>query len=177
MKLTRRQFAIASTLVPSAVLATPMAEITPQRSEAALKAFLSQRQVHLSSMPLTELVESMLAFYTHVPVAGLRDGEDSDMLLFQWGVFDWGKGENFEFDITRQFISARGVDDDAISQVRLTAFISPSAELRELPSGNRWCKSPEDAPGFQAFILSSKAFRLASSLAGASRWHGRPCDG
>lgn len=139
-----------------------MAAVTPQHSEAAIKAFFSKRQVQPASAPLQALVEATLAFYTQVPISGLRIGQDSDMLLFQWGVFDWGKGEHFEFDITRQFILSQGTDDDAISQLRVTSYITPSKQLRDIPLGNRWCRNAKDAPDFQAFILSSAAFQLAS---------------
>jgi hypothetical protein len=36
------------------------------------------------------------------------------MLLFQFGTYDWGFGENFKFDLTRQFIVADKQDDDAV---------------------------------------------------------------
>ena len=88
------------------------------------------------------------------------------MLLYQWGVFDWGQGETFEFDVTRQFISARAFGDDAISQLRMTVFfLEPTREMRMLGAGNRWCTRPAETADFRAFIVGSPAFRLSNGAA------------
>jgi hypothetical protein len=49
-------------------------------------------------------LEAMLQFYQNERVDGTRLDEGGDMLLFQWGKHDWGDGEHFEINITRQLI-------------------------------------------------------------------------
>ena len=83
------------------------------------------------------------------------------MLLFQFGVYDWGHGEYFEFDITRQFIVGGEEGDDAISQLNCTVRYEPSLPLRSIGNGNQWCKSRDDLADFKAFILSSPAYLTA----------------
>jgi hypothetical protein len=111
-----------------------------------------------------QLVESALSFYQNVRATGLTKSALSDMLLFQWGVFDWGRGERFEFDITRQFISAGRSGDEAISQLRCIAYFAPTADLRSIPKANRWCESVANLDSFGAFIRNSDAYGAVSLL-------------
>lgn len=134
----------------------------PQESREALLEFFAQRGIVADKAPLLQLVEGMLAFYREAEAAGLRASPQADMLLYQWGVFDWGKGESFEFDITRQFISSHAFGADAISQLRVSALLEPTPELRALKMANRWCRRREEVEEFRAFIVSSPAFRLSN---------------
>ena len=108
------------------------------------------------------MIEGALAFYSEVPASGLHDA-DSDWLLFQWGVFDWGSGEAFEIDLTRQFVTPGELTDDdpEISQLRCTVYYEPTRALRGIPKANRWCRSHAELPDFRAFIVSSDAYQQA----------------
>lgn len=78
-----------------------------------------------------------------------------DMLLYQWGSYDWGAGKHFELNITRQFVEAELEDDDAISQLSLTYKYKPSTEFEALGASNCW---EDDPPEFRQFILGSTSF-------------------
>ncbi len=134
------------------------------QSKKALLDFLARQGVDLDSAPLPVLIEAMLRFYEQVRPVGLDPTRDADMLLFEWGVYDWGQGETFNFGVTRQFIEAEERDDDAISQLHLTIHLPPTAEAKQLPAGNYWCDGVAFTPHLHRFILESDAFRLASSL-------------
>jgi len=99
-----------------------------------------------------------------MPAVGLTDTGDDDMMLFQFGVYDWGHGEHFSFDLTRKFVIADAEDDDAISQLHCTAYYELTAALRSIGRGNRWCHSQSELPEFKAAVLASDAFRVARSL-------------
>jgi hypothetical protein len=140
-------------------------------TEDSIKSTFTDR--FLNSCPLENLIpgegiDLMLRFYGDEPVDGLANGDTADMLLFQWGVFDWGHGESFEFDITRQLIFGDGEDDD-IFQLSLTFRFVPTDELRNLPKGNRWCSSRAELEDFRHFVLRSAPYaalnkKLASSV-------------
>ena len=101
------------------------------------------------------------AFYRDVRPAGCEKDLDGDMLLFQWGTYDWAEGRYFNLNLTRQFI-LEGTDGDAgIFQLALTFLFSPSTALESLKDGNRWCHSPADLAEFQSYVTSSKAYRAA----------------
>lgn len=98
------------------------------KARSAKKAFLN-RLGHpgrpIASLRPAEGVEAMLDFYSVERADGCSIDGDGDMLLFQWGTQDWGTGESFEFNITRQFILGRGEDDD-IRRLPLTFACRPS---------------------------------------------------
>lgn len=137
--------------------------MTPSQSASAMQAFLASRGISATLFKAPQLIESVLEFYRSVRASGLAKGPQSDMLLFQWGVYDWGMGESFEFDLTRQFISASDFGDGAISQLRCTAHFAPTPALRGLSASNRWCSSVADIEPFSRFIYDSTAFRAIAS--------------
>jgi hypothetical protein len=103
----------------------------------------------------------MLDFYMSAQPVGLAPGPNADMLLYQWGTYDWGQGRFFEFDITRQFL--RQVNDTrVISQLSLKANYLPTSSLDAIRPGNRWCESAEQLAAFRDFILTSAAYRAVA---------------
>jgi hypothetical protein len=164
MKCTRRTLLCASI---GAIL-TPVASqeeppFAPSQSLAALEQFVLRRNQLIQSLNSRQLVEVMLEFYVRSRAIGLSQELQSDMLLFQWGAYDWGQGRNFEFDMTRQFIR-RVEDTSLISQLSLKASYPPAAHLTTMEQGNRWCKSPKEVPEFGEFIRSSAAYRAVAFM-------------
>jgi hypothetical protein len=98
----------------------------------------------------------MVEFYRHVRADDVELQLDADMLLFQWGTYDWGSGAMFEVNVTRQLIRDTGEDDD-IWQLRLTYRFPPSEGLRAIGNGDRWCTRPGDVESFEQFILTHPA--------------------
>ena len=136
----------------------------PSESAAALRRFLAGRGIDIGTATLAQIVDAALDFYASATTAGLADTGDADMMLFQFGVYEWGEGEQFSFDLTRQFVIAGAEDDGAMSQLHCTAYYEPTATLRSIGRGNRWCHSQSELPGFKAAVLASEAFQVAGSL-------------
>lgn len=114
-------------------------------------------------------IESMLAFYRSSRVRGCDLESQGDMLLFQWGTYDWGDGERFEINVTRQLISVgraawllramRIETDPEFRQLSLTYRFEPEEPLRDLGSGSQWCDSPAGLAEFEEFIRGADAFK------------------
>lgn len=136
----------------------------PERSRAALLRFLTLRTLDIDLSPPSSLMEAVIDFFEHDAAGGLADDPSADMLLFEWGVYDWGQGADFQISMTRQFIVADRQDDDAISQLRLVLYHPPAPEAQALKAGNYWCDRKADTPHLRAFLASHEALRLASSL-------------
>jgi hypothetical protein len=87
---------------------------------------------------------------------------ENDMCLFQWGVYDWGNGANFECDFTRQFVlhDADG-DYDHMEQLSLTLLYSADdPDLVTLAPGDLWSggdlgRWTNDVEGLAAFTAIS----------------------
>ncbi|MCT4509854.1 MAG: hypothetical protein N4A48_14065 [Tepidibacter sp.] len=60
------------------------------------------------------------------------------MLLFQWGKSDGRNSQQFEVNLTRQFIAEIDEDDANTYQLSLTYYYDVSSELKNINSGNKW---------------------------------------
>lgn len=129
----------------------------PKASRSAFEKFAAANGVILSSCTPQSGFSQMFKFYESVLPVGC-DGDDADMLLYQWGTYDWGSGEHFELNLTRQFIEQSKQDDDAISQLGFTFKFKPTVELRVLGNGNRWCHSLTELKSFREFVETSAPF-------------------
>lgn len=105
-------------------------------------------------------------FYAQVRAEGCDVGNDGDMLLFQWGTYDWGDGERFEFGLTRQFMWTAGDDEDEqeLWQLSVTFRMPPTDRTVRLGAGDRWCGSPSGLQAFREWVRSTAVF---SELAGS----------
>lgn len=92
---------------------------------------LEEAGLSLDELTAAVGIESMLAFYAEERADDCDLEEDGDMLLFQWGLFDWGKGEFLEINITRQFIG----DAEEPRQLSLTFQFDPACALKGLKDG------------------------------------------
>ncbi len=119
--------------------------------------YATARGTAIASMTPRAAVEEMLAFYRAVRAEDCDIESSGDMLLFQWGTYDWGAGPWFEFDITRQ-LSRSGEDED-IWQLHITFRFDPTDELRSLGAGNRWCQSIDGLVTFSEFVRSTRVFQ------------------
>ncbi len=140
-------------------------------SQNALDAFHEFADRHgavIEQLSAVDAVDLMTTFYREVRAADCDLDADGDMLLFQWGVYDWGEGESFEYDITRQLVPEPTGDEEDyggfIGQLSLTLKFPPSASLREIKSGDRWCYRPAELGEFTSFVRESEAARAVSGL-------------
>jgi hypothetical protein len=135
--------------------------VLPSESADALRTFLAVRGIADEFAPLGGIVSAFSEFYATMPASGLSSSPDGDMLLFQYGVYDWGRGEFFEFDLTRQFTASGNGDDDTISQLHCTTMFEPTPELRAIRPSNTWCYDLAELPAFKNAILASEAYQAA----------------
>jgi hypothetical protein len=136
----------------------------PEDAKLGLERRIAQSSKSLSELTPGEGIELMLDFYRDVRVEGCPLEDDGDMLLFQWGTYDWGHGPLFEFDTTRQFGESALEGDDAISQLSFTFHFTPSAQIDLLGQGSRWCYTPEGLSDFAAFIASTAVYRTVAEF-------------
>ena len=105
-------------------------------------------------------IRHMCTFYRSHPIAGtVPEAEDGDMLLFQWGRFDWGDGPHFSVSITRQLIFAQDDDPDIRHLSLAFRFDQITADTR----GTLWCHSRKDLPDFADQIQASEALAVIAA--------------
>jgi hypothetical protein len=139
--------------------------MNPKNAKKDLENRIQQIGKSTADLLPAEGVRLMLDFYREVRADGCKGpDQNGDMLLVQWGNYDWGQGPSFQFDLTRQFIVDSQVNadnDDVIAQLSLRFHFPPSTSLHAIKSGNRWCQAPEELDNFEAFIASHEAYLAA----------------
>ena len=123
--------------------------------------FLTIAGLNLDSLTPAIGLERMLEFYAHHRVDHCQIDEDGDMLLYQWGLYDWGEGEHFEWNITRQLLTAAGDGDEEIAQLSLTFRFEAEPSWDALGDGEMWCDEPGDVEHFRTAVMKSKPYGAA----------------
>ena len=106
------------------------------------------------------ILEKSLDLYESHRIEGATSYTE-DMLLFQWGIYDWGHGEFFELDTSRQISPS---ETDELTQLRCTLYFKPTSVLRQIKAGNKWCNSPNEIKAFKEYVLNSQAFTTCSNI-------------
>jgi hypothetical protein len=128
-----------------------------RETEERLRELLNRCSVQDLICTPSEALVVVRTLYRDERVDGCAVESDSDMLLFQWGTYDWGRGPAFEVDFTRQFIT----NDEEIAtwQLSLTFRFAPDDKAIACGEGNRWCYAPADLEPFEQFVRDSQAMK------------------
>ena len=117
-----------------------------------------------SSLNPCNIIELSKNLYKNISVEEVSTVEnpDFDMLLFQYGIYDWGDehGEHFCVDITRQFITG---DDYEPYQLNFTLIYTPE-QFRMLSSYSCWSYEFNNMEDFVNHITSTDGFELACKV-------------
>jgi hypothetical protein len=129
----------------------------PAESLDKFTEFAAASGIQIRQCKAREGFQQMFSFCELIKPVGC-EGFGGDMLLFQWGTYDWGLGKSFQLNITRQFVESELEHDDAVSQLSLTFKFEPSAEFDTLGAGNSWDDEPVAFENFSGFVFSSAPF-------------------
>jgi hypothetical protein len=74
-----------------------MTMFEPRNAREEFENVLNGRGLHERHRSLADGFEALFDFYRDIRPQGrvFEQHEDADMLLFQWGTYDWGTGEHF----------------------------------------------------------------------------------
>ena len=134
--------------------------LKPQNARQEFEEILRGRGLHERDLNPADGCEALFDFYRDKRPNGrvFEQHEDADMLLFQWGTYDWGTGEQFAFNLTRQLIVCEDAEDEDFWQLSLTFEFEADNELRALGNGDKWCHSLLELPEFREYVRRSAAF-------------------
>jgi hypothetical protein len=134
----------------------------PEDTLQEFQTFLSHRGLAVATLNVANGSAAVFDFYQDVR-PGCAQIPDGDMLLFQWGTYDWGQGEHFQLDLTRQLILSHDAEDEDIWQLSLTFLFDPVGDLKALGAGNEWCQSLHALAQFRTRVCGSAAFVACSA--------------
>jgi len=137
--------------------------VRPSEAEAVLRQRLGSPNAE-GQVSIEGLIKEGIAFFGECPAVGVVE-EYGDMLLFQFGTYDWGTGPLFEIDLARQFLEPENDDEDAaMSQLHITRFYSPVRDLEVLGADERWCRDHSDLPDFSQWVIAQPALAAVSNM-------------
>lgn len=100
---------------------------------------------------------TMFDFYRNYRAAeALPITEDGDMLIFQFGTYDWGQGMMFNLVLTRQLIFP-DVDQPILWQLNLSYLYDPEPQLDALSGTGDWINDPNNLDHQLEDVMNSEA--------------------
>jgi hypothetical protein len=113
--------------------------------------------------PLTAqlMVDLSAELYDTLKVEGIAGEPDGDMLLFQYGVYNWHdeNGRHFGFDMTRQFMLPSTYEPYQLS----FSLIFDPAPFENTGFFERWYSNNGDLDSFVANIKTTDGFIAANN--------------
>jgi hypothetical protein len=129
--------------------------LNPKKSDKVLRKIIGP--IHSCQ----DAVDQFLVFFESHPVKKIKAHEEEDMLLFQYGTYNWDrKGPKFEFNLTRQFEIP---NQDEFLQLGLTLYYPPE-KLQTIESFNAWSTDYKELQSFKTMIETSEAFQTLLSM-------------
>ena len=105
-------------------------------------------------------IEDFINYYNNYSVIKNKKEPDDDMLLFQFGSYDWdGSSEKFEINLTRQFL---GKNDEFI-QFSYTAKFNPK-EFESLGSFSSWSIDEDNIEKWISSIKTQEFYNKIKDL-------------
>lgn len=124
--------------------------IMPEEADKVLKSQI----VKLNNCD--DAIEQFLNFYRKFKTKSELGHKEEDMLLFQYGTYDWndGNGKELNFNLTRQFEIP---NEDEFLQLSLTLFY-PSNQIGEIKSYNTWSTDRDSLVDWEKLIKTSEGY-------------------
>lgn len=124
-------------------------------------SFAEKKDIDSDDLSLSDFPRLIIDYYTDIEFPELDRAEDADMLLFQYGTYDWGDGPFFEVDFTRQFYQFfPDAEDHEILQQSFTFYFDPEP-FRHIDSFNLWSNAVASLSEFEGAIVNSQGYREA----------------
>lgn len=135
-------------------------EVKLKTIEADFKTFVVDEGCLLSDLSVNDGFTLFLKFYQTKRVKTYDIQKDEDMLLFEYGVYDWGDGESFYLSFTRQLSSAN--PRAKIWQFKLQFKFPVEERLTEIQGDNLWCSDLNGLEVFMDKVVTSPAFQTVA---------------
>jgi hypothetical protein len=130
-----------------------------QKVKSEYKALID-KEYNGTVSDVDELINIALALFHEIKVKGISgvvDYIDHDVLLFQYGTYDWGEGNFFEFDITRQFAKP---GEDEPYQLHMVLRFDPI----DIVSYDCWSMDYDSVDKWKDNILKTEGYKKAKEL-------------
>ena len=139
-----------------------MAELTKNIVEETFKQKVNELVADKNRLIVNELLQVMVDFYNEYQIQNVDSTiPDNDMLLFEYGIYDWqdGKGENFTISIVRQFYIEDEVSD-GFTQLHFVLYFDKDEFKGVEASANKWSVDFENIDEWKQYVIKMEGFKL-----------------
>jgi hypothetical protein len=102
-------------------------------------------------------IRGLVKFYQMERIDGCDMENDGDMLLFQWGIYNFTGKNEFQINITRQLLL---LEEDEPYQLSLTFYYDVNDDNSTIKAGNFWCNNVKDISGFLRMIDKNSTYQV-----------------
>jgi hypothetical protein len=130
---------------------------------ASFKKWIKDQGLKEKDLSLSSLPDLFLSYFQHIQFETVGEENDGDMLLYEYGTYDWGQGEQFQIGLTRQLIEAHDEEveqEDFMYQLQVT-FFYPASGFESVSSFNQWSSDSLSLTDFQRMIVNSVGYQTA----------------
>ncbi len=138
-----------------------METIDHKQIEAVLKQIISKHTEE--SLTAREALEIFDEFFFAFDVKGFPKDEERDMALYQCGLYDWGEGEKFEVDFTRQLSFDEDGEYVGMKQLHLTLCFEPKLATKQV-NFDVWYDPNKSKKEWLDIVTQSKGFKIAQNI-------------
>lgn len=128
--------------------------------ENSFVEFLQAKDFNFKEISLKNFLNLFIEYFEEIKFKGFNEENDGDMLLFQYGNYDWGKGRKFEVNFTRQLYEIFPDESHQILQLGIT-FYYDCESFSNVKSFNKWSCESESLEDFLHIIFDSDGFQNA----------------
>ncbi|CAN5900069.1 hypothetical protein BH23ACT12_BH23ACT12_12560 [soil metagenome] len=139
----------------------PRPPVNPEELQACFQHFAAANGVDPTTDSHATVFDAMLRYYAEVRVNGCNPADDDDMLLLDWGSYDWGQGRAYEIDLSRQVLLP-GRTDESVVQLHVVCRFPNTGDLAKIPVGNDWWGSPGTVDEFAEVLKGNVAVAAAA---------------
>jgi len=139
-----------------------MTELTKDIVENTFKQKVNDLVTDKNRLVVNELFQLVIDFYKEYQIQNVDSTiPDNDMLLFEYGIYDWqdGKGENFTISIVRQFY-IEDEESDGFSQLHLVLYFDKDEFKGVEASANKWSLDFESIDEWKQYVINMQGFKL-----------------
>ena len=139
-----------------------MTELTKDIVENTFKQKVNDLVTDKNRLVVNELFQLVIDFYKEYQIQNVDSTiPDNDMLLFEYGIYDWQdeKGENFTISIVRQFY-IEDEESDGFSQLHLVLYFDKDEFKGVEASANKWSVDFENIDEWKQYVIKMPGFKL-----------------
>lgn len=102
-------------------------------------------------------------FFFAFSIKGFCRDSDNDMALYQCGVYDWGNGEKFEVDFTRQLSFEEADEYEGMKQLHFILYYDVKLVSKDIAC-NIWFDTKKGKKEWLDSIRKSNGFKIVKDI-------------